>query len=120
MRSVMLASMLALGLLLRTLAGSASAAPDTPITDVKSLAGEWRAVGGTSPAAIRIKPDGSYEGLAASGAKTTGKVAVVAGKASYRSTSSEGTVTLSRDGGKEVLTFTRADLKGSARLERVK
>jgi hypothetical protein len=29
-------------------------------------------------------------------------------------------VTLSRDGGKEVLTFMRADLKGSARLERVK
>ena len=41
-------------------------------------------------------------------------------KGSYCCTSSEGTVTLSRDGGQEVLTFTRADLKGSARLERVK
>ena len=112
--------MLALFLLLATVVGPASAGPDTPITDVKSLAGEWRAVGGTSPAAIRIKPDGSYEGLAASGAETTGKIAVIAGKNSYRSTSSEGTVTLSRDGGKEVLTFMRADLKGSARLERVK
>ena len=40
-------------------------------------------------------------------------------KGSYCSTSSEGTVTLSRDGGKEVLTFTRADLKGAAWLERV-
>lgn len=79
MRSVILAMTLGLGLLPSTLAGSASAAPDAPITDVKSLAGEWRAVGGTSPAAIRIKPDG-----------------------------------------KEVLTFTRADVKGSARLERVK
>ena len=66
------------------------------------------------------KPDGSYEGLAASGAKTTGKVAVAGGKGSYRSTSSEGTVTLSTEGGKDVLTFMRADLKGSARLERVK
>jgi len=112
--------MLALSLLLATVAGPASAGPDTPITDVKSLAGDWRAVGGASPAAIRIKPDGSYEGLAASGAKTIGKVAVVAGKGSYRSTSSEGTVTLSRDGGKDVLTFVRADLKGTARLERVK
>ncbi len=89
--------MLALSLLV-TVAGPGSAGPDTPITDVKSLAGDWRAVGGASPAAIRIKPDGSYEGLAASGAKTVGKVAVVAGKGSYRSTSSEGTVTLSRDG----------------------
>jgi len=74
MRSVILA--MTLGLACGTLAGAASAAPDTPITDAKNLAGEWRAVGGTSPA---------------------GKVAVVAGKGSYRSTSSEGTVTLSRD-----------------------
>jgi hypothetical protein len=39
--------MLALSLLLATVVGPASAGPDTPITDVKSLAGEWRAVGGT-------------------------------------------------------------------------
>ena len=45
---------------------------------------------------------------------------MAAGKGSYRSTSSEGTVTLSTEGGKEVLTFMRGDLKGSARLERVK
>src|SRR4029077_5855965 len=99
MRSVILAMTLVLGLLPGTLAGSASAAPDTPITDAKSLAGEWRAVAGASPA---------------------GKVAVVAGKGSYRSTSSEATLTLSRDVGKEVLTCTRADLRGSAGLERVK
>jgi hypothetical protein len=116
----MMRVMIVLSLLLAGLAGPALAGPDKPIADVKSLAGEWRAVGGTSPAAIRIKPDGSYEGLAASGAKTTGKVAVAAGKGSYRSTSSEGTVTLSTEGGKDVLTFMRADLKGSARLERVK
>jgi hypothetical protein len=48
MRSVILA--MTLGLACGTLAGSASAAPDTPITDAKNLAGEWRAVGGTSPA----------------------------------------------------------------------
>lgn len=116
----MVRAMTVLSLLLAGLAGPALAGPEQPIADVKSLAGDWRAVGGTSPAAIRIKADGSYEGLAASGAKTTGRVAVTAGKASYRSTSSEGTVTLSREGGKEVLTFMRADLKGSARLERVK
>ena len=115
----MIRAMLALSVLLVTIAGPALAA-DTPITDVKNLAGEWRAVGGASPAQIRIKPDGSYEGFAASGAKTIGKVAVVGGKGSYRSTSSEGTVTLSRDGGKDVLTFVRGDLKGMAKLERVK
>jgi hypothetical protein len=116
----MMRAMVVLSLLLAGLAGPALAGPDRPITDVKSLAGDWRAVGGTSPAAIRIKPDGSYEGLAASGAKTTGKVAVGAGKGTYRSTRSEGTVTLSTEGGKDVLTFMRADRKGSARLERVK
>jgi hypothetical protein len=107
-------------LLLGALVSPVLAGPDKPIADVKSLAGEWRAVGGTSPAAIRIKPDGSYEGVAASGAKTTGKVMVAAGKASYRSTSSEGTVTLSQEGGKDVLTFMRSDQRGSARLERVR
>ena len=75
-------------LLVVGLAGPAFAGPERPIADVKSLAGEWRAVGGTTPAAIRIQPDGSYEGVAASGAKTTGKVMVTAGKASYRSTGS--------------------------------
>jgi hypothetical protein len=107
-------------LLVVGLAGPAIAGPERPIADVKSLAGEWRAVGGTTPAAIRIQPDGSYEGVAASGAKTTGKVMVTAGKASYRSTGSEGTVTLSREGGKDVLTFTAANQRGSARLERVR
>ncbi len=119
-RRPMMRAMVVLSLLLAGLAGPALAGPDRPIADVKSLAGDWRAVGGTSPAAIRIKPDGSYEGLAASGAKTTGKVAVTAGKGTYWNSSSEGTVTLSTEGGKDVLTFMRADRKGSARLERVK
>ena len=107
-------------LLVVGLAGPAFAGPERPIADVKSLAGEWRAVGGTTPAAIRIQPDGSYEGVAASGAKTTGKVMVTAGKASYRSTGSEGTVALTREGGKDVLTFTASNQRGSARLERVR
>lgn len=41
-------------------------------------------------------------------------------EAAYRSTGSEGTVTLSQEGGKDVLTFMVADRRGSARLERVK
>jgi len=113
--------MMAVGFLLAGgLVGPALAGPYKPIADVKALAGEWRAVGGASAAAIRIKPDGSYEGTAASGARTTGEIMVTAGKAAYRSTGSEGTVTLSQEGGKDVLTFMLADRRGSARLERMK
>ncbi|HSE02919.1 MAG TPA: hypothetical protein VLK35_02100 [Methylomirabilota bacterium] len=107
-------------LLMGSLVGIAFAGPEKPIPDVKSLAGAWRAVGGASAAAIRIKPDGSYEGTAASGAKTTGKIVVTAGKAAYLSTSSEGTATLSQEDGRDVLTFMLPDRRGSARLERVK
>lgn len=99
---------------------AAHAGPDRPITSVKSLAGEWRAIGSASAASIRIKEDGSYQGTAASGAPTTGKVTVVSGKASFQSTTSMGTVTLSDEAGKDVLLFVRADGKGSARLQRVK
>jgi len=107
-------------LLLAGLVGPAFAQADKPIANVKLLAGVWRAVGGTTPAAIRIEPDGSYAGTSATGAKTTGKIVVTAGKASYRATGSEGTVTLAREGGKDVLTFTVRDRRASARLERVK
>lgn len=120
MRSAMTRSMATLVLALGALVVTAHAGPDRPITSVKTLAGEWRAIGGASAAAIRIKADGSYEGTAANGAKTTGKVTVASGKASFQSTTSMGTVTLSDEAGKDVLLFTRADGKGSARLQRVK
>jgi hypothetical protein len=50
-------------LVVLSLAAVAYAGPDKPIASVKSLSGDWRALGGASAAAIRIKPDRSYEGL---------------------------------------------------------
>jgi len=112
--------MVVLFLLLGGLVAGAFAGPDKPIGHVKALAGEWRAVGGASGAAIRIKPDGTYEGITTSGARTTGRITVKGSKASFLSTTSEGTVTLSTQGGKDVLIFVRGDGKGSATLQRVK
>ena len=88
--------------------------------DVKSLAGDWRAIGGTSAAAIRIKPDGSYEGVSGNGARTAGRIVVLGGKASFQSANAAGSVTWLQEGGKDVLFFVRSDGRGSAKLERVK
>jgi hypothetical protein len=110
---------LAVSLIVLSLAAVAFAGPDKPIRDVKSLTGDWRATG-SGPAAIRIKPDGSYEGISANGAKTAGKITATGGKASFQSANSAGSVTWSQEGDKDVLLFVRADGRGSAKLERVK
>ena len=54
------------------------------------------------------------------GAKTTGRITVTGGKASYRSATSERIVTLSEESGKDVLTFVPASGRAAAKLERVK
>jgi hypothetical protein len=120
MATAMMRLRLAVTLLVLSLATVAFAAPDKPIANVKSLTGDWRAIGGTSAAAIRIKPDGSYEGISANGTKTVGKITTAGGKTSFQSANSAGTVTLSQEGGRDVLFFVRADGRGSAKLERVK
>jgi len=120
MRGTSASAAVVLAVLVGGLAGLVSAGPDKPIAHVKSLAGEWRAVGGASAAAIRIQPDGTYEGTSASGAKTTGRVTATAGKASFKSATAAGSVTLSQEGGKDMLTFVTADGRSSARLQRVK
>jgi hypothetical protein len=86
-------------------ASIAFAGAEKPIDDLKTLAGDWRSVGNVTPASIKINEDGTYQGIAASGARTTGRITVTDAKASYRSTTSEGTVTLSEESGKDVLTF---------------
>lgn len=116
----MLTIRLGMGLLVVSLAAVAFAGPDRPIADVRSLAGDWRATSGASAAAIRIKPDGSYEGTAANGGKTVGAITAVGGEASFRSNTSTGSVTWSREDGKDLLLFVRADGRASARLQRVK
>jgi hypothetical protein len=116
----MLTRALGVLLVLGSLTAAAVAGPDKPIRSVKSLAGDWRGAGGASAAAIRIKADGTYEGTAANGAKTVGKITAAGGKASFKSTSSAGTVTWSQEGGQDVLTFVRADGRASVKLVRVK
>jgi hypothetical protein len=83
-------------------------------------AGDWRSVGNVTPAAIHINDDGTYQGIAASGAQTTDRITVTGGKASYRSTTSEGTVTFSEEGGKDVLTFAPTSGRAAPKLERVR
>ena len=70
----MLGFRLGVCLVVLSLAAVTFAGPDKPIANVKSLTGDWRAISGASAAAIRIKPDGSYAGTAANGAKTVGKI----------------------------------------------
>jgi len=109
-----------LAVLVGGLAAVVSAAPDKPIAHVKTLAGEWRAVGDASAASIRIKTDGTYAGTSANGAKTTGRVTATGGKASFKSATAAGAVALSQEGGKDMLTFVTADGRSSAKLQRVK
>ena len=110
-RSALTLSLAILCFAVTTFAGS-----DKAIDNLKMLGGDWR--GGAS--AIHINEDGTYEGTAASGARTTGKVTLAGGKASFQSTTSAGTVTLSEENGNDVLTFVRSDGRGSATLQRVK
>jgi len=96
-------------LLVLSLAAVAFAGPDKPITNVKSLSGDWRAMGGASAAAIRIKPDGSYEGISANGAKTVGKITTAGGKASFQSANSAGSVTWSGSTARPLRPFTKTE-----------
>jgi hypothetical protein len=89
------------------------------IDDPKALAGDWRSMGNVNRASIHINEDGAYQGIAASGAQTTGRITVTGDTASYKSATSEGSVTLSKESGKDVLTFVPANGR-PAKLEKVK
>jgi len=99
---------------------ASGAAIEKPITDLKTLSGDWRSVGNASAAAISIREDGTYQGVAATGAQTSGRITVSGSKVSYQSNTSQGTVTFSEEGGKDVLTFTPASRGNPQKLERVK
>jgi hypothetical protein len=78
---------------------AAALAPARPVTDVKELAGTWRAWlttrFGQIPAVMVIQEDGSYEASAGT-ALTRGHFYLESGTLRYRSTRSEGTATLSQ------------------------
>ncbi len=120
MRSVIVRMAVVVALAVGDLAAVAAAGPDKPIANVKTLAGEWRAAGDASKASIRIKADGTYEGTSSNGAKTTGQVTATGGKASFKSATAAGSVTLSQEGGKDMLTFVTTDGRSSAKLQRIK
>jgi hypothetical protein len=100
------------------LPADAVAGGEKAIGDVKSLSGNWRSEGLRSPAQIHINEDGTYQGTASTGARTTGQITVTGGQATYQSSTSTGTVTLSEDGGTEVLTFLPSTGRTPQRLQR--
>ena len=111
------------------------AAGEKQIVDVKELAGRWRGwvneVAGDEWATMDVSADGSYKASAIT-ATTVGKFYLQAGKLRYRSRrttpaampSAEvfGTVNISEDNGKTVLTLAPddPDYLGRAEYERVK
>jgi hypothetical protein len=127
-RALLLAAVLALSPL-DGLAG------EKQIVDVKELAGSWRGwvaeVAGDEWATMNVSADGSYKASAIS-STTVGKFYLQAGKLRYRSSrttplampSSEvlGTVSVSEENGKTVLTLTPEDPNylGKAEYERVR
>jgi hypothetical protein len=132
MRMHAIAILLAAALALSPLDGLAG---EKQIVDVKELAGSWRGwvaeVPGDEWATMNVLADGSYKASTISGT-TVGKFYLQAGKLRYRSSrttplampSAEvlGTVSVSEDKGKTVLTLMPEDpdYLGRAEFERVK
>ena len=126
------ALLLAAGFALSTLDGVAE---ENRIADVKELAGSWRGwvteVAGDEWATMNVSADGSYKASTIS-VTTVGKFYLQAGKLRYRSRrttpaampSAEafGTVSISEDTGKTVLTLVpdEPNYLGRAEYERVK
>src|SRR5262245_18821770 len=102
-------------------------AEERQIADVKELAGSWqgwitreqRREGAT----MVVIADGSYRAMTTGGSSTEGKFYLEEGKLRYRSSRTTGTVSLSEDQGKTVLTMVPGEPTygaGSAKYERVK
>jgi hypothetical protein len=107
-------------LLLCVLVSFVFADGEKSIDDLKMLAGDWRSVGIATPASIHINDDGTYQGIAATGARTIGQITLTKGTASYQSSTSVGAVTLSEESGKDVLTFVPSTTGRPQKLERVR
>jgi hypothetical protein len=102
-------------------------AEERQIVDVKELVGSWqgwitkeqRREGAT----MIVIADGSYRATTTGGSSTEGKFYMEDGKLRYRSSRTTGTVSLSEDQGKTVLTMVPGEPTygaGSAEYERVK
>jgi hypothetical protein len=103
-----LLAVLALGL-----SAVAADAAETPITDVKEIAGTWEGwatsqLGAQTRIQMTIKPDGTYESstIPPGGTLTRGTYYVDGGTLRYRSSRTHGTATVSQENGKTRLTMT--------------
>jgi len=102
-------------------------AGETQIGDVKELEGSWQGwltrEQGRERALMIVIADGSYRATTTAGSSTEGKFYLQDGKLLYRSSRTTGTVSLSEDQDKTMLTMTPGEPTygaGRAEYERVK
>lgn len=102
-------------------------AAEKQVKDVKELAGSWRGwiVGeqGDERANMTVSADGSYKASTITGSTTEGQFYLKDGKLLYRSSRTNGTVSVSEDKGTTTLTVKPEDPNyrtGTGRYERVK
>ncbi|HEY2991602.1 MAG TPA: hypothetical protein VGM22_02225 [Methylomirabilota bacterium] len=102
-------------------------AAEKKITAIKDIAGTWQGwvnLGGQQArATMRIKEDGSYEASTQTGSLTVGQYYLDNGTLRYRSSRTEGTATVSEEGGKTFLTVIPTSTtyeSGKTEYERVK
>jgi hypothetical protein len=117
--------LVALMLIVMTVAGCATLPPAQPARDLKAIAGKWAGTlqlrdGRTLPATMTITEDGTWEsrvpGLDNPGPQFVGSITIVDGQ--YRSTSDTpgrtATVTLHEGGGKRLLRAVNYDGRSTA------
>jgi hypothetical protein len=106
-------------------------AEERQITDVKELAGQWQGwvtsqLGGQQRAMMTIKEDGSYESstIGIGSTITVGNYYLDGGRVRYRSSRTEGSVTVSEEKGTTTIRLspegTYSYVTGPAEFERLK
>jgi hypothetical protein len=101
------------------------------ITDIKQLAGKWQGwvnsqLSGSGRVLMTIKEDGSYQSATegSGGTLTVGQYYLEGGKVKYRSSRTQGSVVISEEKGKTIMTITPEGtynpVTGPAIFERMK
>jgi hypothetical protein len=109
----------------------AAPAAEKQITDIKQLAGRWQGwvnsqLSGSGRVLMTIKEDGSYQSSTeqAGGTLTVGQYYLEGGKVKYRSSRTQGSVVISEEKGKTIMTITPEGtynpVSGPATFERMK
>lgn len=106
-------------------------AAEKRITDIKQLAGTWQGwvdsqLEGSGRVIMTVKEDGSYQSATEGrgGTLTVGQYYLEGGKVKYRSSRTQGSVVISEDKGKTIMTLTPEGsynpVTGPATFERAK